>query len=115
MCVGENSADHAVKYLNAQLSVLHSNALECVSRHSNGLVPSRPHQYSFALAEFHLTSGRGPVKTQEDLEFYAAFEAPRLEFVCNHEAVLYLKMKTGHFDVGFAASMQKSSYQSFNK
>ncbi|EIN11424.1 hypothetical protein PUNSTDRAFT_141793 [Punctularia strigosozonata HHB-11173 SS5] len=111
MCVGENSADHAVKYLNAQLAVLHSNAVECVARHSNGLLPSHHHRYSFALAEFHFHSGRGPVKSLEDLEFYGSFDKPRLEFVCNHETVLYLKIKKGHFNVEYATNSQNTYAQ----
>lgn len=35
MCTDENSAPHAVRYLNAQLAVLHENADRCLQEHPN--------------------------------------------------------------------------------
>lgn len=33
MCSDENAAPHAVRYLNAQLFVLHENARRCLEEH----------------------------------------------------------------------------------
>ena len=35
MCVGENNAIQSVNYLNAQLTALYQNALECLRSHHN--------------------------------------------------------------------------------
>jgi hypothetical protein len=97
MCFdGSNSAAHSVRYLNAQLLALWQNASECVKRHGQRLQPGPAHKYAFALAEFHYGAHRPHTPAIEDLHFYASFGQPSLEFICNHEAVLHLKLKSGH-------------------
>ncbi|CCM05147.1 uncharacterized protein FIBRA_07356 [Fibroporia radiculosa] len=34
--------------------------------------------------------------------FHASFDTPRLEFICNHDAILYLTIKEGHYYLDFA-------------
>lgn len=43
MCVGENSAPHVAHYLNAQLTALYENSVECVKHHSDGRKPDDKH------------------------------------------------------------------------
>ncbi|KAF9010257.1 hypothetical protein BDQ17DRAFT_1421498 [Cyathus striatus] len=94
MCLGENSAHHAVHYLNAQLGSLWENSTECSNKAGKGLKPLERVRYDFALAEYHIGSKqRSKYTMKDDMMFSATFSKPRLEFVCNHEAVLYLKIK----------------------
>ncbi|TFK37966.1 hypothetical protein BDQ12DRAFT_132552 [Crucibulum laeve] len=103
MCLGQNSAHHAVHYLNAQIGALWENATECVKKSGQGLKPLDRVRYDFALAEFHVgTRQRSKFNSKDDMMFSAVFDKPRLEFICNHEAVLYVKIKEGHFNRDFA-------------
>ncbi|KDQ52587.1 hypothetical protein JAAARDRAFT_702442 [Jaapia argillacea MUCL 33604] len=113
MCLGQNSAHHAVQYLNAQLSVLWENALECIAHNSHGLKPLERVRYDFALAEYHFGAQQSSdVAQQDDVMFRAVFDKPRLEFVCNHEAILYLKIKEGHFNREFTKSEEPAFWPS---
>lgn len=99
MCLGQNSAHHAVHYLNAQLNSLYENAVECVKHCGTGLKPLERVRYDFALAEFHVgAKQRSKFASKDDMMFSAVFSKPKLEFICNHEAILYLKIKEGHFN-----------------
>ncbi|KAF8884777.1 hypothetical protein BD779DRAFT_1442896 [Infundibulicybe gibba] len=99
MCLGQNSAHHAVHYLNSQLGSLYENSVECVKHAGSGLKPLERVRYDFALAEFHVgAKQRTKFALKDDMMFSAAFGKPRLEFICNHEAILYLRIKEGHFN-----------------
>ncbi|GJJ16021.1 hypothetical protein Clacol_010300 [Clathrus columnatus] len=105
MCLGENSANHAVHYVNAQLTALWENSVECTEHAGKNLKPLDRIRYDFALREFHVGSTQRSKTTGEpELMFSAIFDRPRIEFICNHEAVLYLKIKEGHFNRDFAKS-----------
>jgi hypothetical protein len=39
-----------------------------------------------------------------ELFFTAAFSEPRLEFICNHEAALYIKIDKGHLNKAWEKS-----------
>lgn len=68
MCSDENGAPHAVRYLNAQLAVLHENARKCLEEHEQARTeenskrdPLRPRWLSVKLIPTHRTllrSGR---------------------------------------------------------
>ncbi|KDQ49725.1 hypothetical protein JAAARDRAFT_142971 [Jaapia argillacea MUCL 33604] len=109
MCLGQNSAHHAVHYLNAQLGALYENSVECVKHTGPGLKPLERVRYDFALAEFAVgAKQRSNVQHVEDTMFHAVFSKPRLEFVCNHEAVLYLKIKEGHLNLDHSKASSTS-------
>ena len=36
--------------------------------------------------------------------FYALFDKPKLEFMCNHDAVFRLYLKEGHYNTEFTKS-----------
>ncbi|KAJ6464047.1 hypothetical protein C8R45DRAFT_1220135 [Mycena sanguinolenta] len=106
MCLHDNSAPLSVRYLNSQLSAMWQNAVECVRYGSEQTAVDvrssdyQKHQYTRSLAEFHfagLAPSRGPIAIR-DLFFHGSFGEPRLEFICNHEAALYLKLQKGHFN-----------------
>ena len=88
MCHG-NLAEASAHYLNAQLTALWDNAKKCNNQQGPGIKPKEDIvKHAIALREFH-----GPNST-----FHAVFqEAPRLEFVCDHELVLYIKIENGHY------------------
>ncbi|KAJ6593574.1 hypothetical protein B0H19DRAFT_25714 [Mycena capillaripes] len=106
MCPGDNSAKLSARYLNAQLSAMYENAAECVG--SEGKKTSvdfrsddyEMHKYTRSLAQFHFAGIKSPREPigKEKLFFDGNFGKPRLEFICNHEAALYLKLEKGHFN-----------------
>ncbi|KAF8183019.1 hypothetical protein K438DRAFT_1975274 [Mycena galopus ATCC 62051] len=108
MCLGDNSATLSARYINAQLTAMWENARECAGHDILPTVDLRSgeyqkHKYARSLAEFHF-AGDAPARgsiAKEGLFFNGTFEKPRLEFICNHEAVLYLKLERGHFDMAF--------------
>ena len=105
MCLG-NRAEASAAYINAQLSALWTNAEHCTEKHGTGLRPTvSAVEYGTCLYE-HYGAGKharyNPSKN--DLSFYARFNAPRLQFVCNHEVVLHLTVKDGHLNSEFAKS-----------
>ncbi|KDQ50328.1 hypothetical protein JAAARDRAFT_200103 [Jaapia argillacea MUCL 33604] len=107
MSLTQNSAHLAVHYINAQLGALCDNSVECVKHTGPGLKPLECVCYDFALAEFAVGAKQcSNIQHMEDTVFHAVFGKPRLEFVCNHEAVLHLKIKEGHlnFDHSKASS-----------
>lgn len=110
MCSDENSAPHAAEYLNAQLAVLHKNAQDCLEQHVQARTEENSTSLSFlcivaigaehgytghfyALAEFTVYK---PSHGSVDTAFHATFDNPRLEFICDHDVILHLKLKTGH-------------------
>ncbi|KAL5504464.1 hypothetical protein ACEPAH_7125 [Sanghuangporus vaninii] len=100
MCIG-NRAEVSVHYINGQLRALFENAQHCAKKHLDGFKPSASAvEYATCLAEFY-----GPSKhvrqdaTFTDLPFFVKFGCPRVEFVCNHEAVLFLNLREGHYNL----------------
>ena len=107
MCSDENGAPHAVRYLNAQLAVLHENAQKCLDEHDPARteensafsflsvfvkVSSAEHNdvgHFYALAEFMVHK---PGST--DAAFHATFGKPELEFLCDHDVIIHLNLKT---------------------
>ncbi|PIL22499.1 hypothetical protein GSI_15188 [Ganoderma sinense ZZ0214-1] len=89
MCSDENGAPHAARYLNAQLAVLHENAQKCLEEHDQARTVENKHFY--ALAEFTVHKP-GHI----DSAFHAMFGKPELEFVCNHDVIIHLHLKTSH-------------------
>ncbi|KZT30121.1 hypothetical protein NEOLEDRAFT_1055067 [Neolentinus lepideus HHB14362 ss-1] len=104
MCRGENNADHAAHYINAQLGALYENAIQCTQRHESSSLKAYDRvRYDFALAEFFYASKhRSSVAAVEDMLFSAEFDRPNLEFICNHEAVIHFRIHHGHMNLDFA-------------
>lgn len=98
MCLG-NRAQVSSHYINRQLTALYENAETCTKKHGTGLKHVHIEvEYGTCLYEFfgpgkHLRKGG----SKDDLSFYALFGQPRLEFICNHEVVLFLNIKEGHY------------------
>ncbi|TFY80143.1 hypothetical protein EWM64_g3867 [Hericium alpestre] len=97
MCLG-NFAEVSSEYINRQLQTHWENSQRCVQKHNReGLKPqSRELEYGFALSEFYYRKAGNYQCSKDDMTFWASFGCPRLEFVCNHEAILYLEVKEGH-------------------
>ncbi|EMD31462.1 hypothetical protein CERSUDRAFT_69274 [Gelatoporia subvermispora B] len=98
MCVGENNAPQAVHYINAQLSALYDNALSCIRDHDSALRHEEPYRYAHALAAFDYGKFReDELIDRDEMMFHAEFGKPHLEFICNHDVILHLKIKKGHY------------------
>ncbi|KAF7351634.1 hypothetical protein MSAN_01596000 [Mycena sanguinolenta] len=121
MCFEDNSAPLSVRYLNAQLSAMWKNAVECVGYTGTKTTTVdlrssdyQKHKYTRSLAEFHfagLAPTRGSIAV-ENLFFNGVFGQPRLEFICNHEAVLYLTLLEGHFNKIYPTKTAVRGYKS---
>ncbi|KAJ7023254.1 hypothetical protein C8F04DRAFT_1193608 [Mycena alexandri] len=106
MCLNDNSATLSARYLNAQLSAMWENAVECVGHESKMTAVDlrsteyNKHKYTRSLAQFHFAGNKTPRGSisRDNLFFDAAFGEPRLEFICNHEVALYLKLQNDHFN-----------------
>jgi hypothetical protein len=100
MCVG-NKAPQATFWINKQVQALWELAQKCVDKHSPGIKPGTTEiLLSTALAQ--LCVGSHPSLSNAastDLDFHTTFDAPELDFVCNHEVVVTFKLKSGHFKV----------------
>ncbi|EIW59593.1 uncharacterized protein TRAVEDRAFT_121066 [Trametes versicolor FP-101664 SS1] len=96
MCSDENGAPHAVRYLNAQLAVLHENAVKCLETHPQARGEDN-RQYN-ALAEFtaQRPGAASYMPSETDSLFHACFKAPELRFVCDHDVLLHLTVEKGH-------------------
>ncbi|KAA1474431.1 hypothetical protein DENSPDRAFT_882795 [Dentipellis sp. KUC8613] len=119
MCLG-NRAEVSAHYINSQLRALWENAEGCVKKHDTGLKPLKSEmEYGFAWSRFYYGKHNRYHASKDDLSFYASFGCPRLEFVCNHEAILYLTPKDGHFyvennkNVHRANTEHKHSFQGY--
>ena len=106
MCHDGNSATQSVRYLNAQVISLYQNAADCVESCGTLLnFKSEEYdktKYSRSLAQYHYIGPKPKqvISTQE-LFFFANFAAPKVTFICNHEAILYLTIKDGHYNTEF--------------
>jgi hypothetical protein len=100
MCLG-NRAENSALYINSQLKAQWENARKCAEKHSSGLKPVDPVvETGTCLYEYYGPGKHGRYKpSKEDLHLYVRFGAPRIEFVCNHEVVLFLELLEGHFNL----------------
>ena len=99
MCLDGNNATHVSHYLNAQLTALWENARECAAHYADVVKHEDSHKFSFALAQFFVGRTKGANSSSEGHSFFASFGLPRLQFICNHEVVLHLRIERGYFDL----------------
>ncbi|KAI0667298.1 hypothetical protein C8Q78DRAFT_1082416 [Trametes maxima] len=85
MCLGENLAPFATRYLNAQLTALYENAKLCVSEHPEAR--DELNQQFSALAQYAIGIAGQPTTALQ-----AIFGKPELQFICNHNVVLKLEI-----------------------
>lgn len=103
MCFEGNSAPLSAAYLNSQLAILWQNAVDCARDEDVNQVDLNSHEfhksrYTRALAYYHHIGERTSKTswTLETLPFYAVFDKPDLQFICNHEAIISLTVQSGH-------------------
>ncbi|KAF7427988.1 hypothetical protein PC9H_007206 [Pleurotus ostreatus] len=120
MCINDNSAALSAHYLSSQLSALWKNADDCVATETKSPVVNlhsasyEIHKYTRSLAQWHFAGKRaqkGDV-SKDSLFFYALFEEPKLEFICNHEAALYLTVAEGHCNKVYPSKTNVPGYKS---
>ena len=100
MCLG-NRADNSAYFLNAQLRGLWENAERCVAAHGTMAKPTKSEvEFGTCLFEFFGPGSQTRLSTSNlkpDLAFYAKFNVPVIDFVCNHEVIVYINIKEGHY------------------
>jgi hypothetical protein len=95
MCHG-NSAQASAHFINAQLSALWENSKTCNDKEGQGKKPKDlTVKHGIALCEFY----GAEIKTNGAAAFHAVFRAPRMEFLCNHELILFLEIVDGRYEV----------------
>ncbi|KAI8986088.1 hypothetical protein BD414DRAFT_416881 [Trametes punicea] len=97
MCSDENGAPHAVRYLNAQLAVLHENAKQCLQQHPHALSEENKHFYALAGFTIQKPGVSSQIPSESNSLFHARFKAPTLKFICDHDVLLRLTLEKGHF------------------
>ena len=86
MCIDGDNADHATDFVNAQLHSLYKIAGACIDHYeARDVDRSEQSGYDFALREYYYKSKSSPTIKFE-------FGHPRVEFVCNHDAILHLSV-----------------------
>ncbi|GJE95840.1 hypothetical protein PsYK624_120300 [Phanerochaete sordida] len=110
MCFQGNAAPMSASYINSQLAILWKNAHDCAADEVHGNTDPSPNAgtksaYTRALYEYQYIpeSHAGLNIARSDAHFYATFGQPELKFICNHEAVLSLTLKSGHLRVDYDA------------
>lgn len=120
MCINDNSAALSAHYLSSQLSALWKNADDCVATEAKSPVVNlhsanyEKHKYTRSLAQWHFAGKRAPKGdvSKDSLFFYALFKEPKLEFICNHEAALYLTVAEGHCNKVYPGKTNVPGYKS---
>lgn len=101
MCQG-NRAEASARYISAQLVALYENARHCAEKHdASGTKPTQSSiEYGISLYRFYGPGNHSRSRPSvRDLSFFATFDPPRLEFVCNHEVILFLNLREGHYKI----------------
>lgn len=106
MCLG-NRAENSAHFINGQLASLWQNAANCVQKHAKNFKPTESAvEFGTSLAQFY-GPDRFEVGEKRDTSFFVTFEAPRVEFVCNHEVILFLALKDGYYHLDTSKASPK--------
>lgn len=109
MCFDNNSAHLSNRYFNAQLAALWENATDCYEQDiAKGLDSTSMEQeyntYTRALMQYHYAEDIKRTIGNDIAPFYAEFNQPRIECICEHAALLSLHIKQGHIDLNKSTS-----------
>ena len=100
MCIDGNHALLSIRYITAKLEALYKNAEEC-AKYARELDPKtleyQNTRSTRALYEFAYLPDRVRASVQERNPFSVKFAMPKLNFLCDHTALLHLKIESGHF------------------
>ena len=103
MCFETESTLLSERYLNAQLSALWKNAIDCIAQdrlypaHSPGGIQAHgKSRFTRPLAQYSIPSGKKP--EDASAPFYAEFNEPRIEWIHSEAVLFFLEIKTGHID-----------------
>ncbi|KAK7694302.1 hypothetical protein QCA50_001484 [Cerrena zonata] len=102
MCFEGNSAPLSDRYLNAQLSALWQNAVDCYKQDNSPVLDPPANEnskYTRALAQFHYVPQSEGNPGDATVPFYAEFDQPKVEYICENAALLFLVIKQGHVDL----------------
>ena len=105
MCIDGNSAPLSEYYIKSQFAALWQNASNCAkSMTGHTWADYEKSKYTRALAQFHYYGRKAPKPqakvSNDDFRFSATFGTPDIKFVCNHDAILFLRIDAGaHVDL----------------
>lgn len=86
---GCSNARYATDFMDAQLTTLYNIACDRIKCYTDkGIDRSEQSGYDFALREYHYEStGSPPIRVVFE------FNVPRVEFICDHYAIIYLTIE----------------------
>ena len=115
MCFGGNLATLSVHHFNAQLTSYWNNAKRCfesiqdelstILDASSEMSDQSRHIRAFRQFQYHGKAPQESILSAEDCFFFAIFNTPTLDFLCNHEAILTLRLERGHVNTNFNDAM----------
>ncbi|KAF9822043.1 hypothetical protein IEO21_00037 [Rhodonia placenta] len=102
MCVGENCAPQATRYIQAQLLALYENAQDCIELHQDANVQELDYRLSHSLVEYQQSRPLARQDTTSRAVFEATFDPPEIWFICDHDACFRVKISEGSYSPGSA-------------
>lgn len=106
MCLG-NRAESSAHFINGQLKSQWENATKCVQKHAKNFKPTESViEFGTSLAQFY-GPDRFDIGGKRETSFLAKFNAPHVEFVCNHEVVLFLNLREGYYHLDTSKASPK--------
>ena len=108
MCLSKNNAFLSEAYLRSQLTGLWRGADHCAEETQGNYLDMAEPDYeqckaARAFAQYYFFGNCVPssIQSPSDLFFYASFDEPSLQFVCNHNVILTLTLNTASLEVDF--------------
>jgi hypothetical protein len=87
---GCSNAGYATDFVDAQLTTLYNIACDRIKCYTDkGIDRSEQSGYDFALREYHYKKSTAP-----SLQVVFEFNVPRIEFICDHYAILHLTIES---------------------
>ena len=94
MCLGNRASD-TTRWINQQLFTLWQLSVDCVKSHECD------RRIKYAQAGFAQSTCLAQicVGRHGDLSFFCEFEAPEIEFICNHDVLVKFQVKGGDIKI----------------
>ena len=115
MCLGNRAAGSS-RYINSQFRAQWDNAKACAEIYVKGRKPDDAAiERGTCLREFYgpPATKRGRSQAKDDPLCHFLFDTPHLEFVCNHEVVLFFELISGRFVLKSSAKHTQRRYVDF--
>ncbi|KAK7694303.1 hypothetical protein QCA50_001485 [Cerrena zonata] len=94
------NAQFSNRYFNSQLSALWENALDCYTQNEPGSTSNETSKHTRALAQYYYHAVQIEDKPNVAIyPFYAEFDKPKIERICQDASLLTLTIKKGYVDL----------------